>query len=123
MGVIKVFYDYHDDGIKPFKMVIKFRPGQIQWEKNKLIVPLTAPFQRQMSDQFSDGVLSASILLDDLIVDPEKPNTFGIYLPYIKERYKDYGPVLEDIEQFIIQMSDIEEVMQMDTRKYYDWRE
>lgn len=123
MAKITVFYDFHEEGIKPFTMVIKFKQGEMDWSKSRLRIPLEAPFKRHMSEDFVDGIVSAMVLLDDLTVNPDEPNSFGVYLPYVKERYKNVELPLEEIEQFVIRFCDIEEVMQMDLRSFYEWRQ
>jgi len=121
MAKIVVYYDFHDETIKPFTIVIKFKQGELDWNKNSITVPLEAPFNRFMSEDFSDAVLSASVLLDDLTVNPDKPNQFSIHIPTIKQRYAESTSDLWEIEQLVIRMTDLEEVLQMDPRKYYDW--
>lgn len=117
---ISVYYEFHDEDIKPFMLLIKFKPGALQWDKSFLYVHLDTPFLRFMADEFADGILSATILLEDLTVSPLKPGQFGIHLPPVRVRCAGYG--LENIEQLLVRMCDIEDVLQMDSNNYYEWR-
>lgn len=121
MAKLKVFYDFHDESIKPFTMVIRFKPGEVQWEKQSFYLSLSAPFQQHMSDEFHD-VTGYSVLLEDLTVNIEKPNTFGVSLSAIKKRYGIVESTNDEPVHFMIRMCDIEEVLQMDIQDYYEWR-
>lgn len=120
MAKLRVFYDFHDEGIKPFTMVIRFKSGEVQWEKPAFYIPLSAPFQRHMSDEYND-ITGYTVLLEDLIVNFEKPNTFGVSLPLIKKRCGIEDITNDEPVHFMIRICDIEEVMQMDIRDFYDW--
>ncbi|WP_135553260.1 hypothetical protein [Paenibacillus cymbidii] len=128
MAKISVFYDYYEDKLVPQKMAVYYGRGVIDWSKEKAIISLAAPFKRKLAEDFSDEVLSLAISIDDLILLYDRPNHFGIHLPTVKNRLNQTrGDMMpfdrSDIEQFIIQMSDIEEIMQMDLEGMYDWRE
>jgi hypothetical protein len=70
MAKISVLYEFHDESIKPFSMLIKFKPGEIDWGKTTLNIPLSTPFIRFMSTDFSDDMLSATVILEDITVTP-----------------------------------------------------
>lgn len=118
---IKVFYDFHDDAIKPMIMVIRFRRGEIQWDKSMMTVRLDAPFRRQTLDEYDDGIVGLSVHIEDLAVNLEMPGCFRVDLASLRARCTPNE--LDEIEQFVIRMADIEEVLQMDARQYFDWRD
>jgi hypothetical protein len=117
---LQVIYDFHDDGIKPYTLIIRFYPGELDASKSFMYVPLTAPFQRLMQEELEDsGVIGVSVLLEDLTVNVEKPQCFGIDIRSIKLRLHDAALTLQDAEQFIVRLCDIEEVLQMEVHRYY----
>lgn len=130
MAKLSVFYSEHPEDFHPVpdKLNILFGQGKIEWHKNQLFIPLEAPFRPKTADDYTDDIMSVSILLEDLITHPERPNQFGIDIHSVvrrleKLKYQE-GVHFEysDIEQFIIQMGDIEEIMQMDVKPFYEWR-
>ncbi|MNR63992.1 hypothetical protein D3C85_1864810 [compost metagenome] len=70
--------------------------------------------------------MSITITQGDLIRHPEEPNKFGIYIPHVIQRIEQSRDgadfEYEDIEQFILQIADIAEIMEMDVLPFYDWR-
>lgn len=115
MAKVKVYYEhfYESDRLAPIWYVINFGFTKIDWSKKTMYVPLNAPFERQNMEDFSDVVMGVSIEISDLTLNPERPKSFGIHLPLVKERIEKLGYESFEVEQFIIQVRDIEEVMQL----------
>jgi hypothetical protein len=117
MARIKVFYDFHDDdGFKPQTMVIRFRRGEMQWDKPVYYVRLEAPFQQQRTEDYHPETFGLAVYLEDLMLSPHRPNEFGVNVQRIRERYKLSDDIPDDEVNMIIRMCDIEDVMHMDVR-------
>ncbi|WP_028551730.1 hypothetical protein [Paenibacillus sp. UNC451MF] len=127
---ISVFYEEHpeldDIGLVPMKMIVRFPRGKIKWDKSAVYLPIKAPFERHFIADFHDEIMSVTIAFEDLIMNLEWPNYFGISLTHVVERMDkmkkrdhfdfDYN----DIEQFIIQIDDLEELLCMVVRPFYE---
>ncbi|MGO4500035.1 hypothetical protein AB4114_29590 [Paenibacillus sp. 2RAB27] len=130
MAKLSVFYSEHPEDFHPVpdKLNISFGPGNIAWHKNFLYIPLEAPFRPKAAEDYADDSIGVSIHFEDLTKHPERPNQFGIDIHSVVRRLEKlkYQEGLHfeysDIEQFIIQMADIEEIMQMDVKPFYEWR-
>ncbi|MGO0058595.1 hypothetical protein ACTID9_00770 [Brevibacillus fluminis] len=110
---ISVLYDFIDDQFVPMKYVVYLGAGFINWDKNNsMYIPVEAHFRLQEPDDFTSDVVSMSISYDELLRHHEKPNSFGINLALVKKRVEKAGGDVWSIEQFILLISDIEEVMQ-----------
>jgi hypothetical protein len=122
MAKLTVFYDFHEERILPFLMALRFRPQELDWSKTSMYVPLTAPFQQLKMEEIPDLEAGITVLLDDLVVNPRHPQCIGISLSRIQQRHIALPTdTLQSIQQLWIRMSDIEEVLQMDTRSLYPW--
>lgn len=111
---ITVLYDYIDDQLVPQKYVVYFGAGGIDWDMHKsLYIPVEAPFQIQSGEDLASDLMSMTISYDELLRHPEKPNSFGINLSLVKHRVEKKGGDIWGIEQFILLISDIEDIMQM----------
>jgi hypothetical protein len=122
MANLTVFYDFHEERIQPFLMALRFRAQELDWSKTSMYVPLTAPFQQLKMEEIPDLEAGITVLLDDLVVNPRHPQCIGISLSRIQQRHMALPPdILQSIQQLWIRMSDIEEILQMDTRALYPW--
>ncbi|NQX66798.1 hypothetical protein HQN90_11755 [Paenibacillus alba] len=116
-----VFYDFHEDHIRPFIMALRFQPHELDWTKSTLYIPLSGPFQPLMLEEVPELEAGITVLLDDLVIHPERPHTIGISLNSIQQRHAMQADSLPRIVHLWLRMSDIEEVLQMDSRSYYAW--
>lgn len=129
MSRIKVVYQYYDDLLSPQWMVIKFEKGYIKdWSKT-LYIPIDVPFERMFHEEFFEDQLGLAITQADLVVNPNKQGYFGIHLPSVMKRINQMRgePLtpffsINDFEHFVIQMSDLEELLAMDRNQIYAWR-
>ncbi|NRQ56085.1 hypothetical protein [Brevibacillus sp. HD1.4A] len=110
---ITVYYDYLEEKLAPIWYVVSFRKGEFDWSKNTLYIPVEAPFQRQGAEDFHSDTLGLSVTLGDLTLNHEKPGKFGIHLPSLRQRAAAANVDHWEVEQFIIQVCDIEELLQM----------
>jgi hypothetical protein len=127
MAKISVYYVEYEDLLAPRFLCIWFGRDVIDWDKTNIYIPVNSPFKRKLSEDFDQDVLSLSIVQSELIVNEDKPGKFGIHLPAVQKRLNktraDTMPYDQsDIEQFIIQMGDIEEILQLDVNSHYEWR-
>lgn len=107
-----LYYEFVDDRLVPYWYVITFEPSQIPWEDSTCFFQLIAPFEHFERDEFDENIISMAIHIDDLIINKEKKNMFGLNLERIKNRLS--NELLLDpyvVRQFIIPMPDIEEVL------------
>ncbi len=108
---MKVFYDYYDGKIVPIWLVINTR--EIDWSSEVHIVYIHSPLEVYEREYFDENLLGMTILMSDLTRNSDINKEFGIYLPYVKKRAKEYGVDINKIDQLIIQVCDIEELLQM----------
>ncbi|BFT75245.1 hypothetical protein [Paenibacillus sp. P36] len=121
MAKLTVFYDYHEEGIVPILLLLRFRPNELDFSKNSLYVPLGSPFQQLNMEEINEFDAGITVLLEDLIVHPERPHAIGISLSSLKLRHATHLEGLFDIQQLWLRMNDIEEVLQMEVRTLYPW--
>ena len=117
---ISIYYDYHEGQQVPIWMFISIRRGNDLWAKKYLYIPVIAPFERKDIDQIPELTIGATVQLDDLTISAHRPGYFGIDIQRIHNRIKQEKRIdPEHIDQFIIQMSDVEELLQLDAVRYY----
>jgi hypothetical protein len=114
-----VIYDFHDDGLKPFMLIVQLDPSELNDGKRIKHIPLTAPFERLMANDLEEMGLGVSVLLEDITVSSLHPHSFGIDMKSIAERHMHERPSLHEVDRFIVRLCDIEEVLQSDCREYY----
>ncbi|MEK5479924.1 hypothetical protein NYE70_23800 [Paenibacillus sp. FSL R5-0407] len=126
---LSVIYDYNEEGSWPAWMIIKPAAGGFDWKQETLYVPLRTPFQKLSRDEIDEYALGLSIVQTELVISTDYPDQLGVYLPRVKERIKkirgeSYSPLfqLSDIQHFVVQMSDVEIVMQMNLSSIFDFR-
>ncbi|GAA4864964.1 hypothetical protein GCM10023310_50540 [Paenibacillus vulneris] len=129
MTKIRVYYEEHQglDGVclVPMKLIVRFPRGKMLWDKPAVYIPLDVPFRRHYSEDFLEDLMSIAIGIDDMMMSFDKPKHIGISLTRVMERMekmKERDMLVfqyEDIEQFIIQIDDIEQVLQMQVRPFY----
>lgn len=123
MAKLTVFYDYHEESIVPILLSLRFRPNELNFSKNSLYVPLGGPFQQLNIEDINELDVGITVLMEDLIVNPERPQAIGISLSSLKFRHAAQLEGLFDIQQLWLRMNDIEEVLQMDVRTLYPWND
>jgi hypothetical protein len=127
MAKIAVYYDEIEIGLIPTKMLIYFGTGNIRWDKSFYYIPLEAPFKRYHAEDFTNECLSMTVTQGDLTINPERPNQFGIYIPHIVKRMEKFKKEnkmdfdYDEVEQFILQIEDIAEVLEIDVFPFYRW--
>jgi len=114
MAEIKVYYDYHDGKLAPIWYVFKFKRGVVDWDKSRINFRINAPFEQMNTEDFDQSTQGVSILDSDLTVNSHKPGHFSVDLQAVRKRVETaYGIDSSDVEQLVIQVSDIEEILQM----------
>jgi hypothetical protein len=125
---LKVYYDQFEDGLAPVWMLLPI--NTLEWQLERFYVSLSTPFEQFTTDDFDTNQLYVSVHIEDLIRNWKERESIGISLSSILQRFKtqksnneiDEEYVISDIEHMVVRMSDIEEVLQMNIRSYYDWR-
>lgn len=93
--------------------VISFRKGELPWDRKQVFVPVSAPFERLGVEDFLPDVVALTVTQGDMILSADKPGKFGILLPPLRKRAVEGGVDYWDVENFIIQVADLEELLQM----------
>lgn len=126
---LSVYFDYIEAQLVPVWMILKFKPGGIDWNKDYIYIPINLPFHRHVAEDFDDQIISLSIASTELVISPERPHHFGVHLPTVKMkinklRGEEYAPkfLMDDIQHLVIQICDIEEVLQMNVISQFLWR-
>lgn len=110
----RLYYEFVNDKLVPYWYVVTFNCCEIPWHLNSFNFQVIAPFQFMERDEFDENIISATIFISDLIINQDRRNELGINLKKIKDRLCNQyrlDPYL--VRQFVIQMPDIEEVLQL----------
>lgn len=102
-------------------MALRFQPNELDFSKSTLYIPISAPFQQLHMEEIPELEAGITVLIEDLIVNPARPASFGISLSRIKQRHTILLDEHPSIQQLWIRMTDIEEVLQMEIRSLYSW--
>lgn len=114
----KVYYDSDYEGnLYPLWYTIE---GSIDWDQPTLYFPINAPFERIDSISFDDEIIGCSVFAQELIAHQNKPNQLGINLEAVRSRISE-NIEPHKVERLIIQVSDIEELMQIG-KELFEWR-
>lgn len=106
-----VYYEYNDEQLVPIWNVIRVDRLHPDWSK-PLYLPLETPFTRFAPEEF-EGEVSVSVLLSDLVINPEQKYHYGIHLPRIAQRVMAEGLEPDEIQLLVIRMDDLEELIHM----------
>ncbi|MCU6798035.1 hypothetical protein OB236_38510 [Paenibacillus sp. WQ 127069] len=116
--------------LEPFRLAIHFGDKQIKWHKAFLYFPLDTPHKQLHVEDHYEDVGSIVIFLDELYIDPIKPNQFSIYLPLVLARIEKLAKgskhthnYIDEIEQFIVSLNDLEILLKTNLRRIYEWRD
>ncbi|MGG3884295.1 hypothetical protein [Brevibacillus panacihumi] len=110
---IRVYHDYHEDKLVPLKYVISFMKGELPWDREKVFVSISAPFEPLGIEDFYPDSLALTVTQGDMILSADKQGKFGIYLPSLRHRATEGGVDYWDVENFVIQVADLEELLEM----------
>ncbi|MDR6553861.1 hypothetical protein [Paenibacillus qinlingensis] len=102
-------------------MALRFRPNELDFSKSTLYIPISAPFQQLHIEEIPELEAGITVLLEDLVVNPARPASFGISLSRMEQRHTILLQNHPQIQQLWIRMTDIEEVLQMEIRSFYSW--
>lgn len=109
----RVYFEYINEELVPYWYVLTFQPCEINWDKPVLYFEVIQPFEYIERWEFDESLLSTSIYLSDLIINPVSPTELGIDLRSIKNRILKHGVDPDVILQLIIQFPDIDDVLQL----------
>lgn len=116
-----VYYDYFEGQQVPIWFVI-YIEGEIDWDDEYFYFSIEAPFELKDSGNFDPDVLSATVTMGDLTRCLDQINTIGISLPRLKQTIQDFGGSVDEVQQFIIQVADVEEMLQFNAiRDHFSW--
>ncbi|MFE4133227.1 hypothetical protein [Peribacillus sp. YIM B13482] len=86
---------------------------EIPWEQDSYYFDVIAPFEYFDRNDFDDSILSSSINIEDLLTNNLHASQLELNLDQIKHRISRHGVNPHEVDQFIIQLPDIEEVLQL----------
>lgn len=109
----RIYYEKVDNKLIPYWYVITFDVCEVNWDKSVLYYEAIAPLSFVERDEFDESLASFSVHFSDFIVHRDKPDHLGLNLTTIKKRINRYGVDPYTIRQFIIQLSDIYEIMKL----------
>jgi hypothetical protein len=92
--------------------IIAFAPGYVNWRRNRLY------FNTEDAVTYAallpeDYIVTMPVLKYDLKRHPRKKNWVGISLPQLKQRTKQLSYTTKEINRFIIQMEDLDEILRL----------
>ncbi|PAD70850.1 hypothetical protein CHH83_01230 [Bacillus sp. 7586-K] len=94
----------------PIWLVINTKENGIDWNEDIFSIHIHAPFDLQHSEDFDSFAINLTITMNELTLNA-KDNHIGINLDLLKHRLYEYEVDCTDIDNFIIQIADIEEVL------------
>lgn len=115
---MKIFYDEIDGELHPKLMIVPYSST----DSNRLEINLIGPFERMHPEDFHDDFQGLTISLGEMLRDPFDDNTFSIDLELVEKYLVKNGIstlVMAEIEYFVMLIDDIEELMQMNVRRFY----
>lgn len=106
---LSVYYDEIDGKLHPQWLLLP-----VVTDKQYVTYSIEAPFQRFYSEDFHESLKLITVTQAALVKDPFNPNCFSVHMPQIINDL-DVTPIgnLDEADFFIVQMSDLEEVLQM----------
>ena len=109
----RIYYDYFEGKQVPVWYVLTFSLLKIPWEQDSYYFEVIAPFEFFDRNDFDDSILSSSVNIEDLLTNNLHASQLGLNLDQIKHRISRHGVNPYEVDQFIIQLPDIEEVLQL----------
>ncbi|UTR06654.1 hypothetical protein MM326_01050 [Alkalihalobacillus sp. LMS6] len=83
----------------------------IDWDQKKLMLVVHAPFNIHLAEEFDLDALNVTVLIDDLLLMTSE-NVFGINLPIVEHRLNLHGVDRTEVDNFVIQVADLEDMLQ-----------
>lgn len=118
---LSVYYDEIDGELYPERLLLP-----IPADKQHVTYSIEAPFERFYSEDFHDSIKIATVTQAALRRDPFNANCFSISISQVIRDLKmnnNYTESLNDMDYFIIQMADLEELMQMNVRDRFAYKD
>ncbi|WP_368504914.1 hypothetical protein AB3N04_04490 [Alkalihalophilus sp. As8PL] len=113
---MRVYYDEIDGHLYPKLLIV---PATT--DKLKPSYQLDIPFERFHVEDFHDEFKGLTITLGELIRVANHETTFSVHIPsvrtFLTQRYGS-DQHLENLEHFVILIDDLEELLQVDVRKW-----
>ncbi|TYS50120.1 hypothetical protein [Bacillus infantis] len=106
-----VFYEEFEANTYPYWYGIAFDESDVDWEKEIFYFDVNAPFERLQKEDLEDSFMSISVGSAEIVKSQHHRNRLGIVLKKLKKRAEDYDADFRKIRQFIILVSDIEEIL------------
>lgn len=114
---LSVYYDDIDGELYPQRLLLP-----IKTDEERVTYSIEAPFERFYPEDFHDSIMLATVTQAAMIRDPFDDKCFSISIPQVISDLKmnsNYTESLNDMDYFIIQMADLEELMQMNVRERF----
>lgn len=115
---MKIFYDEIDGELHPKLMIVPYSST----DSNRLEINLIGPFERMHPEDFHDDFQGLTISQGEIMRDHFDKLTFLIDLKLVENYLVQNGIsplMMADIEYFVMLIDDIEELLQMDFKRFY----
>jgi uncharacterized integral membrane protein len=96
--------------------VIAFAPGYVKWRKKHLYLNVkdAVTYAALLPEEY---IVSMPVLKFDLTPHPRKKTWVGISLPQLADRTKQLHFTTDEVNRFVIQMEDLNEVLQLPSKR------
>lgn len=109
----RIYYESVGNKLIPYWYVITFDVGDIELDNPVLYYEVNSPISFVEREEFDDSLASFSVYYSDFILNKDKPNQIGLNLTSILKRINRFGIDPSEINQFIVQIQDINKVISL----------
>ncbi|MCJ8008941.1 hypothetical protein ACFFF5_21240 [Lederbergia wuyishanensis] len=116
---MKIFYEEIDGMLNPKLMIIPF---SAETQTHRVQVDVEASFEQMYSDDFHDDFKALTITQGEMLRDHFKETTFLIDIKLVEQsllKQEIYPELIYEIDYFVMLIDDVEELLQMDVRRFY----
>lgn len=116
---MKIYYEEIDGMMHPKLLIVPFSTDT---QVERLSINIEAPFERMYPEDFHDDFKGLTISQGEMLRDHVKDTTILIDLELVKRFMikNDINPtMIFEVEYFVMLLDDIEEILQLDVRRFY----
>ncbi len=114
---MKIFYEDIDGMLNPKLLIVT-----ADHSTERMLIDTTNSFSRMQPEDFHDDFKGLTISQGEMLRDHFKDTTFLIDIKLVKKYMikQEINPaLLYDIEYFVMLLDDVEELLQIDVRRFY----
>lgn len=109
----KLYFDYVENELVPYILVITFNSEELKWDKSIYRMKIDICHSTNDLYDIDDSIPTATIYFSDLIFNADIPDTIGINLVSLKRRISDIGVDPFVIHQFVISLPNLNELLRL----------